>query len=61
MPTYAYECPKCKQVVELVQKMSEKKNPNCSGEQCQGVQMESVLSLSTFILKGTGWARDGYK
>lgn len=69
MPTYVYECPTCKDRVELVQKFDEKA-PTC--EKCEhhpvgcpdgcsnGPDMVKVIVPSTFILKGSGWAKDGY-
>ncbi len=62
MPAYVYECPACGKSVELVQKMSEKKSPPCDVENCDrnGQDMESIISAGSFVLKGLGWARDGY-
>lgn len=56
MPTYVYRCENCKKQVELVQKISEKKEPTC---EC-GYKMVTVIAPSTFVLKGSGWAKDGY-
>lgn len=55
MPTYQYECKKCSRQVELVQRISEKKSPECCEQ-----PMESVLGAPAFILKGNCWAKDGY-
>jgi len=65
MPTYTYECEFCKDRVELIQKISEKKNPVCTRPDCNlpdGSQrvMETVMMPSSFVLKGGGWAKDGY-
>ena len=57
MPTYAYECVSCKSRVELTQKINERSIPSC--EKCGG-KMETVLSATTFILKGGGWGKSGY-
>lgn len=59
MPTYVYRCPTCGNEVEIVQKISEKAAPNCSKQACD-VRMETVIVPSSFILKGQGWAKDGY-
>ena len=60
MPIYEYECPECGNSAELIY-ISEKEANNgfvkCG--KC-GKKMKRVVSLSTFILKGGGWADDGY-
>lgn len=62
MPTYVYECPKCHKSTELIQSFKEKKAPLCMEPGCDGqIEMESIISSTSFILKGSGWARDGYK
>jgi putative FmdB family regulatory protein len=52
MPIYEYECTKCGNIEEVLQKFSDKpltKCPNCSGK------LQKLVSQSTFHLKGTGW------
>ena len=52
MPTYEYECLKCKRVFEIRQRISEpplKKCDVCGGE------VRRLLSAAPFILKGGGW------
>lgn len=63
MPTYDYRCEACGQEVELVQKISEKEAPVCLNTSCSsyGTEMETVIGATSFILKGSGWAKDGYK
>lgn len=61
MPTYQYECKTCGKQVELFQKISEKKAPACDSEGCEKQPMETLIQATSFRLKGTGWARDGYK
>ena len=60
MPTYEYRCPKCDARVELFQSISERIAPNCFGDGCDLVVMETVIGSTTFVLHGSGWARDGY-
>lgn len=60
MPTYVYACKKCDKTVELVQKMSERVAPKCDNPDCGGEEMSSVIVGTSFVLKGHGWARDGY-
>ncbi len=52
MPIYEYECSKCKQVHEVIQKFSEEPLKNCP--LCGG-QLKKLVSQSSFILKGSGW------
>ena len=57
MPTYEYRCKKCQHEFEESQKISDpplKKCPKCKG----GVVR--LVSGSTFMLKGSGWYKDGY-
>lgn len=52
MPIYEYECTKCGNIEEVLQRFSDKplaKCPNCSGK------LQKLVSQSTFHLKGTGW------
>jgi putative FmdB family regulatory protein len=60
MPSYSYRCPNCGIEIELFQKITEKKSPQCDGKECKLVEMETVIKPGTFILKGSGWAKDGY-
>lgn len=55
MPSYNYKCAKCGAEQELIQKISEKKAPDCCDQ-----PMETVLGTPAFILKGGCWAKDGY-
>lgn len=63
MPTYNFECTKCKKEEEKFISMkayeeSKKepfKCPNCEGD------LKSIVSIgSTFVLKGNNWASNGY-
>lgn len=62
MPTYAYRCLNCGKEVELLQKISDRVRPPCDVPTCpgRGAEMEPVLGSPSFILKGSGWAKDGY-
>jgi putative FmdB family regulatory protein len=57
MPTYEYECQKCRKHFEYFQSMSEPKKTTC--EECGG-SLERLISPSGFILKGGGWYKDLY-
>ncbi|MHB8407898.1 MAG: FmdB family zinc ribbon protein [Acidiferrobacterales bacterium] len=57
MPTYEYECPKCGEKFELIQKISENNPP----QHCEGTDAKRIISKpALFVLKGGGWAKDGY-
>ena len=52
MPIYEYECKKCGQVEEAIQKFSDRPLTKCS--HCSG-KLQKLVSHSSFHLKGTGW------
>lgn len=59
--TYTYECPSCKERTDVVRSIVEQPvSPLCFASGCDGVVMERVIDVPSFILKGSGWARDGY-
>jgi putative FmdB family regulatory protein len=57
MPIYEYECPKCCNVFEVFQRMTE--DPLTSCPDCSG-PVKKLVSRSSFQLKGGGWYADGY-
>ena len=52
MPIYEYQCSKCGQVEEVLQKFSDKPITKCG--HCKG-KLHKLISQSSFHLKGTGW------
>ena len=52
MPTYEYECLKCRRVFEIRQRISEPALTLC--DVCGG-EVRRLLSAAPFILKGAGW------
>lgn len=52
MPIYEYECSKCGNVLEVLQKFSDAPLKMC--EHCSG-SLHKIVSQSSFHLKGTGW------
>lgn len=52
MPIYEYECTKCGNIEEALQKFSDKPLAKC--KHCAG-KLHKLVSHSTFHLKGTGW------
>lgn len=52
MPIYEYQCKKCNEVNEALQKFSDPpptKCPHCGGK------VHKLMSLNAFQLKGSGW------
>ena len=52
MPIYEYQCSKCGQVEEVLQKFSDKPLTKCG--HCKG-KLHKLISQNSFHLKGTGW------
>src|SRR3989442_14166360 len=52
MPTYEYECRKCRRTFEIRQRISEPALTVC--DVCGG-EVRRLLSAAPFILKGGGW------
>ena len=52
MPIYEYECNKCGNIEEALQKFSDKPLTKC--RHCSG-KLHKLVSQSSFHLKGTGW------
>jgi putative FmdB family regulatory protein len=59
MPIYEYRCPKCGTEFERLLKHSERDNPQPCPK-CDEKQTEKQISRTSFMLKGGGWADDGY-
>lgn len=60
---YEYECPKHK-VFEVEQKMSDPALefcPKCKEEDNVETPVKRLISTTSFVLKGGGWASEGYK
>lgn len=63
MPVYEYKCPVCDTTFDVKASVSDPP-PQCpskndAGEPCQGAPVK-LVSKSTFILNGGGWAANGY-
>ena len=52
MPIYEYECTRCGNIEEAIQKFSDKPLKKC--RQCSG-KLHRLISQSSFHLKGSGW------
>lgn len=59
MPIYRFRCDDCDQQVELIQRMDEKAPPE-KCEHCGGKSFRDVIGAPMYVLKGPGWANDGY-
>ena len=57
MPIYEYECAKCGNTIEIIQKFSEKPKKTHAG--CGG-SLTKLISASAFQFKGTGWYLTDY-
>ena len=52
MPIYEYQCEKCGEIEEAIQKFSDKPLKSC--RHCSG-RLHKLISQSSFHLKGSGW------
>jgi putative FmdB family regulatory protein len=52
MPIYEYQCQKCGEIEEALQKFSDKPLTKC--KLCTG-KLHKLVSQSSFHLKGSGW------
>lgn len=59
MPTYDYECSKCKNIFEVFQRMSDKPVSKCP--KCGGRSERHIAAGSGVIFKGTGFYETDYK
>lgn len=58
MPIYEYQCSKCNEVIEIMQKISEPPPEKC--KKCGG-KMKKLISNTSFRLLGKGWYATDYK
>lgn len=57
---YEYECQTCKHTWEVEQKISDDPVKKCP--KCKKLKAKRLISGgSSFVLKGGGWANEGYK
>ena len=52
MPIYEYQCNRCRQITEALQKFSDASLTECP--HCHG-KLKKLMSLNSFHLKGSGW------
>ena len=59
MPIYEYECEDCGSIFEEIHKIN-KVPQYIKCKKCSGYAPKR-MARSSFILKGDGWAKDGYQ
>jgi putative FmdB family regulatory protein len=60
MPRYEFRCEKCGSEIEITKSIHDESVPFCCEEGCGALPMVQQISLSSFHLKGLGWAAEGY-
>lgn len=58
MPTYEYECKSCEHHFEIEQSI--KDDPLMTCPKCRADFLRRLISKTSFVLKGSGWAADNY-
>ena len=58
MPTYVYFCSCCQKEIEI--EHSIKDDPKTECPICKVVSLKRLISKSSFVLHGSGWAKDNY-
>ena len=58
MAIYEYMCNTCGHEFEVEQKISD--DPITVCPECEAEDVERLISLSSFLLKGGGWFKEGY-
>jgi putative FmdB family regulatory protein len=59
MPLFEYKCEKCEEKFERLLKHDERENPQRCPK-CNAKHCKKMISVTSFALKGGGWAQDGY-
>jgi len=62
MPLYVYKCEVCQTKVEILQAFGDP-SPHCGAcalDDGTSVPMKKQVALTSFTLKGGGWAKDNY-
>ncbi|MBK7863315.1 MAG: zinc ribbon domain-containing protein [Archangiaceae bacterium] len=59
MPIYEYECEKCGNPIDVLQKIGDPAPAKCEKCGAKG-KMKRRVSKSSFVLKGGGWGADLY-
>jgi len=61
MPFYDYKClvPECENLFEVLKNISKADDPEACPV-CKAPECKRLLSHTSFVLEGGGWAKDGY-
>ena len=59
MPIYEYRCVQCSHVIEALHKPSETHDGECPS--CGAIELQRLISRSSFRLTGTGWYETDFK
>ncbi len=57
MPIFEYRCKECNETYEEFIRSKEEEPTSC--KKCGG-DLEKIISTTSFVLKGKGWAKDSY-
>ena len=57
MPIYEYQCNGCEHEFQKLMKMS---GPVPKCPKCDSSEPKKKISVGSFVLKGSGWYKDGY-
>jgi len=62
MPIYEYRCPSCGHEMEKLVSRTDVPPPDCPdcAKKGNAIEMRKLVSVSSFSLKGGGWADEGY-
>jgi putative FmdB family regulatory protein len=58
MPTYEYQCEKCRHEFEREQRITDDPIKTCP--KCKAPKAKRLISATSFVLKGSGWYSDLY-
>lgn len=58
MPIYEYYCDNCKEKMEIEQRITEDPIKVCP--RCNSSRFRRLISVTNFILKGSGWYKTDY-
>jgi len=61
VPIYEYRCRKCDAEFEALVRHDQRSDPQrCPDPSCGAKDTKKLVSRTSFSLRGTGWAKDGY-
>jgi putative FmdB family regulatory protein len=58
MPVYEYACSKCGHEFEVEQRITDAPTKTCP--KCRARKVKRLISMTSFVLKGSGWYSDLY-